>query len=493
MIYDGVTNGPQKWLLTPSLEKDATTTTPAEEARWTAWDIEMPDEQGVLSKWADEEGNKYEHRSRTLDDSKFLVHKPNRHSRNSHSVPGTCISEHQFRIFRPYSRLHDWSLLPLPRLPWLYGIETVYGIAEGARARAARLKEEMAISSAALKDDWKNVRRLVAAGYDPNYGESFMERPLAVAIMHANLEEAEFLLRNYAIRDLGDQFYPLRDAILRKNVQEAQAVLTRPRSLKPPKVETKRQTLQRHFHETHKIFKTGSQSTSVSQEFKELATEMDSHKRMWRTGMAGLRRLIKNRSPQNLQQVIGILCVASAMRKSIQSEDTLGNYDLFLEDLDRWRKLAIIPQQRMLFDEIAFAIWGKRQNSTGTPDTLDVQEEDRYSLFETIRNMVQRFATESSLPLAQLEHENFWEYYESSEETSIGLYESRGSHNDNGASPNDPRIGSLSDLPAAGDDDSSKEDPAECSDFDPGLKSLVPALLMIGAIFACIIHFLFGK
>ena len=266
------------------------------------------------------------------------------------------------------------------------------------------------MSYAALINDWDMVQRLVKYGCDPNLGPSFIERSLAVSVMRGRLEETEFLLRNQATRDLGDQLYPLREAVLRRNIADAQAVLRRPRLLRLATIETKRRTLQRKFLEVYNVFQAGSQRNNISQKFKDFRTSLDSHRSMWRNGMAGVRRLVKNRSPKDLQQVIGILCVASAMRESMPSDESFGSYDLFVEDLDRWRQLAVHPHHQELFDEIASAIWGKRESLTRTPNVLDEQSEDRDRLYQMIRKLVERFGVESSLPLSILENvDHFWD------------------------------------------------------------------------------------
>jgi hypothetical protein len=348
--------------------------------------------------------------------------------------------------------------------------------------------EKYPVASAARRNNWDIVHRLIAYGFDPNQGPSFMERPLPASIMCGQLEEAEYLLRNHATRDLGDQFYPLRDAIIRRNVADAQAVLKRPRFLRVSSVETKRQTLQRNFLEVYRVFQSGSQTRGVSQEFKDFGASFDNHRFMWRKGMTAIRRLMKNRSPKSFQQVIGLLCVASAMRESFSSHETFGSYDLFIEDLDRWKHFAVLPHQQQLFDEIALSIWGKRESSTRIPDLLEDQQEVRNRLFESVQKLVERFAEDSTSPLHLLDNvDEFWDYDGTSDSTSIRLFQPKRSHKDDLVSGNTIQDTSSPDLTAHGPVPSMK-DPREYSDWEPGIIAFV----MMGAIFACIISFMFG-
>ncbi|KAH6663500.1 hypothetical protein B0J14DRAFT_609149 [Halenospora varia] len=344
------------------------------------------------------------------------------------------------------------------------------------------------MSSAALRGDWDMVRRLVEYGCDPNLGPTFMERPLPLSILRGNLDMAQFLLDNHARRDLGDQFYPLREAVRRRNVADAKTVLERPRLFKSATVETNQQILKRIFRDLYEAFQTASQCNS-SREFKDLGAIWDSHKSMWRDGMAGVRRLVGDRRPKNFRQVIGTICVASAMRESIQSEDSFGSYDLFLEDLNRWKNCAVLESDRKLFDEIALAIWGNYQTSTKTPDTLDKQVEDRDRLCEMIRKLVERFTAESSLPLVQLENvEEFWDYDKPSNKTSIVLFQPKNSQNEEGSSSDIPQNTQSSEPAANQGRNPSTKDPPESSARPPGL---IPAFLMMGAIFACILSFMY--
>jgi hypothetical protein len=345
------------------------------------------------------------------------------------------------------------------------------------------------MSSAAVKNDWDMVQRLVTYGCDPNVGPSFMERPLPVSVMWGRLEEAEFLLRNRATRDLGDQLDSLQEAVRRRNIAEAQAVLKRPRFLRTATAETKQQTLKRKFLEMHKVFQANSRRCSISQEFKDFGARLDSHRSLWRSGMTGVRRLIKKRTPKDLQQVVGILCVASAMHESIPSEESFGSYDLFVEDLNRWRQLAILPHQQELFDEITSAIWGKRESPTKTPYILDEQSKDRNRLFQIVLDLVDRFSVESSLPLSILESvEDFWDYDHPSDSASITFFQSRSSHNVEGQSLDIPHDVSSVEPTANQSQDATFMDPPEYSEWKPGLA----VFLMMGAIFACIISFMFG-
>jgi hypothetical protein len=360
--------------------------------------------------------------------------------------------------------------------------------AEDGEAVSLICHEKYPVASAARRNNWDIVRRLVAYGFDPNQGPSFMARPLPVSIMCGQLEEAEYLLRNLATRDLGDQFYPLRDAIIRRNVADAQAVLKRPRFLRISSAETKRQTLQRNFLEVYKVFQNANQNRGVSQEFKDFRASFDNHRSMWRKGMTGIRRLIKNRSPKSFQQVIGLLCVASAMRESLSSHETFGSYDLFIEDLDRWKHFAVLPNQQKLFDQIALSVWGKRESLTRIPNLLEDQQEDRNRLFESMQKLVERFTEDSTSPLNLLDNvDEFWDYDGSFHSTSIRLFQPKMSHNENLVSGNKIQDTSSADLTAHGPVPSMK-DPSEYPDWEPGIIAFV----MMGAIFACIISFIFG-
>lgn len=56
--------------------------------------------------------------------------------------------------------------------------------------------------------------------------------------------------------------------------------------------------------------------------FKKLALKLRSHDKAWGSGMRTIRRLFKNRLPENLEQVISFMKVAEAMRSSKNSEDS---------------------------------------------------------------------------------------------------------------------------------------------------------------------------
>jgi hypothetical protein len=176
------------------------------------------------------------------------------------------------------------------------------------------------------------------------------------------------------------------------------------------------------------------------------------------------------------------------MRESLSSHETFGSYDLFIEDLDRWKHFAVLPHQQKLFDEIALFIWGKRESSTRIPDLLEGQQEDRNRLFESVQKLVERFAEDSTSPLHLLDNvDEFWDYVASSELTSIRLFQPKRPHNDDRVSGNAIQDTSSPDLTAHGPVTSMK-DPREYSDWEPGIIAFV----MMGAIFACIISFIFG-
>jgi hypothetical protein len=71
-----------------------------------------------------------------------------------------------------------------------------------------------------------------------------------------------------------------------------------------------------------KLVYEASLDPSATPGFKKLALQLRSHDKAWRSGMRTIRRLFKNRLPENLEQVISFMKVAEAMRSSKNSEDS---------------------------------------------------------------------------------------------------------------------------------------------------------------------------
>ncbi|KAH8776026.1 hypothetical protein F5882DRAFT_408657 [Hyaloscypha sp. PMI_1271] len=215
---------------------------------------------------------------------------------------------------------------------------------------------------AVMAGDLGLVQRLICYEVDPNDGPCFMERPFQTAIMIGNLEIARYLIWRCNIADLGNLWAPLCLALRKGVLEEAQAILNMPRTLTSHDINgtstTMMQALRENLRTEHNSFLAASMDTKASVGFQNLGDQLQDYRTLWKMGISAMRRLRKDRAPSDFRQVISLLLVASAMRKTCSVEE-FGDYDAFLLDLRRWRRLAVEESRRGVFDELVFCLWGQ--------------------------------------------------------------------------------------------------------------------------------------
>ena len=226
------------------------------------------------------------------------------------------------------------------------------------------LQKETPLKDSVHAGDFEMVKSLWKYGIDLNDGPSFLERPLATAILNGRLEIARFLVMQGADADLGSTRDSLFDAVLGGDLQKASRILWEPRTLVTEDTPYYRRRsvfrrLRRLFKEEHAQFYNSSQNSSAGPAFQDVGNHLKEYKPMWKLGVKAIRQLGKNRPPRNLREVLSLIAIASAMRKTINNPAQFGDYDVFLDDFDIWRVLAVNPNQIDLYDEIVFNVWGK--------------------------------------------------------------------------------------------------------------------------------------
>jgi hypothetical protein len=232
---------------------------------------------------------------------------------------------------------------------------------------AARLliSADFPMREAVMAGDLGLVQRLICYEVDPNDGPCFMERPFQAAIMNGNLEIARYLIWRCNIADLGNLRAPLCLALRKGVVEEVQAILNGPRTLTTHDVNgpsaTMMQVLRENLRIEHNSFLAASLDTKASVGFQNLGIQLQDYRTLWKMGISAVRRLRKDRVPSDFRQVISLLLVASAMRKTCSIEE-FGDYDAFLLDLRRWRYLAVEESRRDVFDELVLCLWGQKMH-----------------------------------------------------------------------------------------------------------------------------------
>jgi hypothetical protein len=121
------------------------------------------------------------------------------------------------------------------------------------------------------------------------------------------------------------------------------------------------QVLRGNLRTEHNSFLEASRDTKASDGFQNLGDQLQDYRTLWKMGISAMRRLRKDRAPSDFRQVISLLLVASAMRKTCSVEE-FGDYDAFLLDLRRWRRLAVEESQRGVFDELVFCLWDQEMH-----------------------------------------------------------------------------------------------------------------------------------
>jgi len=227
------------------------------------------------------------------------------------------------------------------------------------------ISADFPMREAVMAGDLGLVQRLICYEVDPNDGPSFMERPLQMAIMNGNLEIARYLISRCNIADLGNLRAPLCLALRKGVLEEVQAILNGPRTLTAHDINgpsaTMMQVLRENLRSEHNSFLAASSDTKASVGFQILGGQLQDYRTLWKMGMSAMRRLRRDRAPSDFRQVVSLLLVASAMRKTCTVEE-FGDYDAFLLDLRRWRCLAVEESRRDIFDELDFCLWDQEMH-----------------------------------------------------------------------------------------------------------------------------------
>ena len=108
----------------------------------------------------------------------------------------------------------------------------------------------------------------------------------------------------------------------------------------------------------------------------------------WNMGISAIRGMTKDRLPDNIDQVISLLSVASAMQTATMRTSNPASRDDFLEDLDRWRSLAIQSEQRDLYDKIVFEMWGKYPSLKFADEPTSDFSTDFKHLIQSLRRLI---------------------------------------------------------------------------------------------------------
>jgi hypothetical protein len=229
------------------------------------------------------------------------------------------------------------------------------------------ISADFPMREAVMAGDLGLVQRLICYGVDPNDGPCFMERPFQTAIMNGNLEIARYLIGRCNIADLSNLRAPLCLALRKGVLEEAQAILKGPRKLTSHDINgpsaTMMQVLRENLRIEHNSFLEASRDTKASDGFQNLGDQLQDYRTLWKMGISAMRRLRKDRAPSDFRQVISLLLVANAMRKTCSVEE-FGEYDAFLLDLRRWRRLAVEESLRSVFDELVFCLWDQEMHPT---------------------------------------------------------------------------------------------------------------------------------
>lgn len=234
------------------------------------------------------------------------------------------------------------------------------------------LKHEFPVLAAVQQGNLSLVKDLVASEWDVNDGPSIIRGPLPMAITNHDITIAQFLVRNRALEDLGDLFVPLRIAVLSGNMDKAEKVLQRQR--KPPLKYTSsslRLRVRHNFKEKHTLFLRASE-TSSSQSFQNIGVRLGSWIVMWRKGISAIRWLVRDRLPKSIDNVISIIVLAWAIQK-LETYDS--KEQSFLNDLNRWKRLAVRPKEVGLYNEIIVALWPKGKKMSDPEIKREIPED----------------------------------------------------------------------------------------------------------------------
>jgi hypothetical protein len=227
------------------------------------------------------------------------------------------------------------------------------------------ISADFPMREAVMDGDLDLVQQLICYEVDPNDGPCFMERPFQTAIMNGNLEMARYLIWRCNITDLGNLRAPLCLALRKGVLEEVQAILNGPRTLTSHDINgpsaRMMQVLRENLRTEHNSFLEASRDTKASVGFQNLGDQLQDYRTLWKMGISAMRRLRKDRAPSDFRQVISLLLVASAMRKTCSVEE-FGDYDAFLLDLRRWRRLAVEESRRGVFDELVFCLWDQEMH-----------------------------------------------------------------------------------------------------------------------------------
>jgi ankyrin repeat protein len=240
-----------------------------------------------------------------------------------------------------------------------------------ANPNVFRPEKDTPLRAAVKRGNCELVRRLLQYGADPNQenlndtpDKWFLPRfwrtenlrsPLSIAIKGDNIEIIQLLLE-YGANPNGhelDTDFPLAIVIAIKQKESKRAY----------------RRLHELFLKEHLRFFASSRENSASNKFLAIGNKLQDHRKMWKRGIHTLRQILSNDTPQTLEEAVSFLHIVSAMRLSIHGAEMIGSKDEFLEDLDRW-KVIVADEERSLYDEIMFAMWGKEPNNPLAGDSV---------------------------------------------------------------------------------------------------------------------------
>ena len=198
------------------------------------------------------------------------------------------------------------------------------------------------------------------------------KRVAAAAARKRNQEKLRSRIRSLETKRVGtaEGFFSFRDLQSVGSMPDDED----PNSSNPQQQATLTQ-LNHYFRCEYNQLRRARQDSQASTALQAFGSRLKTHMSMWNIGISAIRGMTKDRLPKDIDQVISLLCVASAMQRTTTDASVFGNRDLFLEDLDKWRALAIPSEQTELFDEIVLQMWGKSPNMTSTKENFSTDFE----------------------------------------------------------------------------------------------------------------------
>jgi ankyrin repeat protein len=264
-----------------------------------------------------------------------------------------------------------------------------------ANPNAIGLEIGSPLKAAVRRGNHELVRYLLQCGADPNqgspndttgewglyplWGTEDLRSPLSVATKRGDTEIVQLLLEYGANPNGhdGNPSFPLaiaesaghsaiKEVLLRYGASLDDSIVI---AIKQKESKRAYQRLHELFLKEHLRFFASSRENSASSSFLAIGNKLQDHRKMWKRGIHTLRQILSNDTPQTLEEAVSFLHIVSAMRLLIHGDEMIGSKDEFLEDLDRW-KVIVADEERSLYDEIMFAMWGKEPNSPLAGDSV---------------------------------------------------------------------------------------------------------------------------